>query len=172
MQKEEKIAKGKFSLEDSVEGMEKQPAQEQVQEQTSEAPELAEEAEEEEKDLKSLISALKKEYKKAQKAGDYATAAEAVGKLADAYKEKGDIKRSQKLIEKQNELTITALESMQKKLVNRAKEAQKEGDMEMAAKLYAECGTIASDLFKAGKMEQADWVKKFKSLENRCREQM
>lgn len=174
MKKEEVKAKGKFSLTDSVEEVKKASAEEKPQESKQAPPKAPkaeeEEEEEEEKDLKSIISGLKKKYKKAQKQKDYATAAEVVGQLADAYKESGDIKRSQKLIEKQNELTIAALQSMQEKLVQKAKEAKKEGNMEKAAEYYKECSSIASDLFKAGQTDQADWVKKYKALAAECRE--
>jgi hypothetical protein len=168
MQKEESEAKGKFSLSDSVDDIDKKAPKSSKSAKTT--PEPAAEQEAEKEDLKSIISELKEKYKKAQKNGDFALAAETVEKLADVYKEKGDIKRSQKLIEKKNELTVMSLQSKQKQLVNEAKEAQKQGEMEKAAELYSECSSIASDLFKAGKTEQADWVKKFKTLANECRE--
>ncbi|MGQ4873269.1 MAG: hypothetical protein ACP6IY_04260 [Promethearchaeia archaeon] len=120
-------------------------------------------------DLTAQIKDLEAQIKQYKKQKDMVKVAESLAKLANLYKEAGDMKKAQEIYEEQNRVTIDTLRQLQGDLIKKAKKAEKDKNWEEAANLYKECREISSNLFKAGQMSEAEKVKEFTTLENKCR---
>ncbi|MHA1272158.1 MAG: hypothetical protein ACTSQP_04950 [Promethearchaeota archaeon] len=120
-------------------------------------------------DITSQIKDLEVQIKQYKKQKDMVKVAESLAKLANLYKEAGDMKKAQEIYEEQNRVTIDTLRQLQADLIKKAKKAEKDKNWEEAANLYKECREISSNLFKAGQMSEAEKVKEFTALENKCR---
>lgn len=165
-------AKEQFSLDADASKITKQPAAPpKAPKKAPQTPPESAEEEVSEKDLKKKISSLEKDIKKIVKK-DKAQAAEMMSDLAELYKEAGEPKKAQAIYDEQNKLTIIALQELQEDLIKQAKKASKSKEWEQAAKLWSECKEISSNLFKAGRMDEAEKVKEFTALENQARKKL
>ncbi len=120
------------------------------------------------KSAKNKIANLEKEIKQLKKQNDLVKAAEMLSQLAELYKEAGDGKKAAATYDEQNKLTIIALKNLQVELITNAKKAEKDKKWQDAADLWKQAKEISSNLFKAGKMEEAAKVKEYTSNEQKC----